>query len=163
MNTTNNFFSELLRKNQIMKYNKEQLSLANYSPFSFYNNMLFISGQLPIVDNNLKYIGKISSELELNDIEQAILICTSNTLWHVSSFIDENLDSNFNNISCLNIKGYFNSDPSFINHSSLLDVASDLMIKVLGAEKGKHSRLAVGCSSLPKNSPVEIESIFSIY
>lgn len=161
MNITNNFFSELLRKNKITKYNEKQIALANYSPFSFHNNMLFISGQLPIVDNGLKYVGKIGSEL--NDIEQAILICTSNTLWHVSSFIDENLDSNFNNISCLSIKGYFNSDSNFINHSPLLDVASDLMIKVLGAEKGKHSRVAVGCSSLPKNSPVEIESIFSIY
>jgi len=163
MNITNNFFSELLRKNKIIKYNKEQVALANYLPFSFHNNMLFISGQLPIVDNNLKYVGKISSELELNDVEQAILICTSNTLWHVSSFLDENLDSNFSSISCLNIKGYFNSESNFINHSPLLDVASDLMIKVLGNEKGKHSRLAVGCSSLPKNSPVEIESIFSIY
>ena len=163
MNITNNFFSELLRKNKILKYNKNQIPLANYSSFSFHNNMLFISGQLPMVDNNLKYAGKINSGLELNDIEQAILICTSNTLWHVSTFIDENINSNFKNVSCLNIKGYFNSDSNFINHSSLLDVASNLIITVLGDEKGKHSRVAIGCSSLPKNSPVEIESIFSIY
>ena len=163
MNITNNFFSELLRKKKILKYNQNQISLANYSPFSFHNNMLFISGQLPIVDNNLKYAGKISSDLKLNDIEQAILICTSNTLWHVSTFIDENINSNFKSIGCLSIKGYFNSDSNFINHSSLLDVASNLMIKVLGNKKGRHSRVAIGCSSLPKNSPVEIESIFSIY
>jgi len=36
-----------------------------------------------------------------------------------------------------------------------------MIVDVLG-EKGQHSRSAIGVSSLPLNSPVEIEGIFSI-
>ena len=38
---------------------------------------------------------------------------------------------------------------------------SDIIVEVLG-ENGHHSRTAIGVSSLPLNSPVEIEGIFSI-
>ena len=66
-----------------------------------------------------------------------------------------------NNVKCCSIKGYFNCDQEFDDHSSLLNFTSDYIIKVLGIN-GKHSRVAIGVSSLPKNSPVEIEGIFSI-
>ena len=62
----------------------------------------------------------------------------------------------------MNLKGYFNAINSYEEHSKLLDKASKLIVEVLGPEHGKHSRLAIGCASLPKNSPVEIEAIFSI-
>ena len=65
------------------------------------------------------------------------------------------------NVKCCSIKGYFNCDQEFDDHSSLLNFTSDYIIKVLGIN-GKHSRVAIGVSSLPKNSPVEIEGIFSI-
>ena len=35
------------------------------------------------------------------------------------------------------------------------------MVKAFG-EQGKHSRFAVGVSSLPLNAPVEIEGIFEL-
>ena len=163
MNTTNNYLSEKLKKNNVVKFNKHSVTLANYSPYSISNNMLFISGQLPIVDGNLKYVGKIDHDLKKNEAEKAILICISNILWIVSSLIDENSISQYKKVKCLNLKGYFNTKSNFNNHSSLLDIASDIMVKVLGKKNGVHSRVAIGCESLPKNSPVEIEAIFSIY
>ena len=67
MNTTNNYLSEKLKKNNVVKFNKHSVTLANYSPYSISNNMLFISGQLPIVDGNLKYVGKIDHDLKKNE------------------------------------------------------------------------------------------------
>ena len=43
----------------------------------------------------------------------------------------------------------------------VINGASDLMVNIFG-DKGKHSRFAVGVSSLPRNTPVEVEGIFEI-
>ena len=60
-----------------------------------------------------------------------------------------------------NIKGYFICEEDFQEHSSLLNFTSNLIVEILGNE-GRHSRVAIGVSSLPKNSSVEIQGIFSI-
>ena len=87
-------------------------------------------------------------------------ITTSNLLWNLNDCIKD-LKKKVNKIKCCSIKGYFNCDQEFDDHSSLLNFTSDYIIKVLGMN-GRHSRVAIGVSSLPKNSPVEIEGIFSI-
>ena len=48
-----------------------------------------------------------------------------------------------------------------IEHPEIINGASDLLYKIFG-EHGKHTRIAVGSSSLPKNAAVEISSIFYI-
>ena len=65
-------------------------------------------------------------------------------------------------IKALNIKGYINSKPGFSDHSVLFNEASDTIINILGEEDGTHSRSVIGVNSLPLNSPVEIEGMFSI-
>jgi len=42
-----------------------------------------------------------------------------------------------------------------------LNSASDLIVKVFG-EKGRHTRIAIGVASLPMNSPVEMDFIWSL-
>ena len=37
-----------------------------------------------------------------------------------------------------------------------------MIVKVLGKELGSHSRTVIGVNSLPLNSPVEIDGVFSI-
>ena len=87
-------------------------------------------------------------------------ITTSNLLWNLNDCIKDS-KKKITNVKCCSIKGYFNCDQEFEDHSSLLNFTSDYIIKVLGMN-GRHSRVAIGVSSLPKNSPVEIEGIFSI-
>ena len=51
----------------------------------------------------------------------------------------------------------------FSRSFNLLNTASNLIIEILGNEDGSHSRsVAIGVNSLPKNSSVEIDGIFSI-
>ena len=54
-----------------------------------------------------------------------------------------------------------NADPSFTQHSQVINEFSDLMVEIFG-EEGKHARAAVGMSSLPFNMVVEIEAIVEI-
>ena len=161
MSILNSFFKEILINKGVNRYNLKPISVANYSPYKYFNNVLYISGQLPMVNGKLKYSGKIGKDINENDSEDCILICISNVLWNVCYFL-ENTNQKVSHIGCLNLKGYFNAVNSYEEHSKLLDKASTLIVEVLGPEHGKHSRLAVGCASLPKNSPVEIEAIFSI-
>ena len=50
-----------------------------------------------------------------------------------------------------------NSAPGFNRQPSVINGFTDLIIEVFGAEKGAHSRSAVGMAELPFDIPVEIE------
>jgi enamine deaminase RidA (YjgF/YER057c/UK114 family) len=54
------------------------------------------------------------------------------------------------------VYGVVNAMPQFVEHTSVIDAASDVLVEVFG-EAGRHSRLAVGVSSLPANLTLEIE------
>ena len=55
------------------------------------------------------------------------------------------------------VYGVVNAMPQFVEHTSVIDAASDVLVEVFG-EAGRHSRLAVGVSSLPANLTLEIEA-----
>tara|TARA_Y100000766_G_C18496136_1_gene407140 strand:- start:356 stop:568 length:213 start_codon:yes stop_codon:yes gene_type:complete len=65
-------------------------------------------------------------------------------------------------LKCCNIKGYINCDDKFFDHPSILNFSSDYIIKILGKDCGSHTRTVVGVNSLPLNSPIEIDGIFSL-
>ena len=125
------------------------------------NGLIFISGQLPMKDNKIIYSGKIELELSIEDSKKAVLLSACNLLNVLCKSIEEN-ELNESNIKVLNIKGYLNTKPSFKNHSILFNEASNIFIDVLGGNYGAHSRSVIGVNSLPLDSPVEIDGIFSI-
>ena len=53
---------------------------------------------------------------------------------------------------------YVAGAPSFTSHPQVANGASSLIGEVFGAS-GRHARSAVGCSSLPMDTPVEVELI----
>ena len=158
-NLMSNFISNRLISLKI-KRTSSNSSIANYKPFLRFENLIFISGQLPIAEGQLIFSGKIDTELSKKDAIKSIELATSNLLWNLSNFIDLNKD--VKNIKCLNLKGYLNCSSDFTDHSSLLNISSDLIINVLGKENGQHSRSVLGVNSLPKNSPIEIDGIFAL-
>ena len=153
-----NFLSKKLLSLNLNREN-DALSIANYKPFVVFEKLVFISGQLPFKKNKIKFTGKIDSELSNEEAEQSVYLSTNNLLWNLNDAIDE---LKINRIKCINLKGYLNCTKAFKDHSSLLNLCSDLIIKVLGEVDGSHSRSVVGVTSLPKKSPVEIDGIFGI-
>ena len=89
------------------------------------------------------------------------LTSTSNLFWNLSAAI-ENEKKKIKAVKCLNIKGYLNCKENFTEHPKILNETSDLIIKILGKKNGEHSRTVVGVNSLPLNSPIEIDGIFSL-
>jgi enamine deaminase RidA (YjgF/YER057c/UK114 family) len=61
----------------------------------------------------------------------------------------------------IRLSGFVNSVPEFTQQPKVINAASDLFYDIFG-ESGKHSRIAVGVSSLPLNSMTEIDAIVEI-
>ena len=96
--------------------------------------------------------------MSIEDAKSAARVCIINTL---PLIIEATNNIDIENIQCINISGFVNSEESFDNHPEVINGASDLITDIFGSN-GKHSRIAVGCNSLPKNACVEISSIFFI-
>ena len=132
-------------------------ALGSYVPYKRINNLIYISGQLPI-DSGEIFTGKVPVSVSIEDAKSAARVCIINTL---PLIIEATNNIDIENIQCINISGFVNSEESFDNHPEVINGASDLITDIFGSN-GKHSRIAVGCNSLPKNACVEISSIFFI-
>jgi enamine deaminase RidA (YjgF/YER057c/UK114 family) len=146
---------------------------GNYVPYKVAKNHIYISGQIPITKDAIVnpgkeahgninapsiITGKVPSEVSVELATKAAEICIINTM---SILIEATNNANCEQLSCLSISGFVNSDINLTEHPEIINGASDMIYKILG-NNGKHTRIAVGCASLPRNAAVEISSIFLI-
>ena len=129
-----------------------------YVAFKKVNNMLFISGQLPIGVDGKIIKGKIGKDLTLEDGQKASKLCVINILAQAKKAMNGDLNKVKN---CIKITGYVNSSDDFIDQPKVINPASETLSTVLG-DKGKHARAAVSANSLPLGAAVEIDAIFEI-
>jgi len=116
---------------------------------------LFVSGQVPRIDNEISFIGKVGREYSL---EEGQLAARTSALM-VLACIKEALGDMDRVTEIVRIKGYINVDPDFTDVSAVLNGASELFIDVYG-DPGRHSRTAVGVASMPFGVAIEVEGIF---
>ena len=126
-------------------------------PFFTSNGQLFVSGQLPLVDGKVAIAGKVGAELDLAKGHEAARLCALNILAQAKAALRD-LDRI---VQLLRLNGFVNAAPGFADHPKVLNGASDLMVEILG-NKGVHTRIAVGCASLPLNAAVEVDAIFAV-
>jgi enamine deaminase RidA (YjgF/YER057c/UK114 family) len=131
-------------------------ALGNYVPFLHLNGLLFISGQLPVVEGKIAVAGQLGAEVDLDQGQEAARLCALNILAQAKSALGD-LDGL---VQLLRLNGFVNAAPGFTDHAKVLNGASNLMADILGG-KGIHTRVAVGCASLPLNAAVEIDAIFA--
>ena len=129
-----------------------------YVAFKKVNNLLFISGQLPISNDGKMIKGQIGKDLTLEDGLQASKLCVINILAQAKKALNGDL----NNIkNCVKITGFVNSTDDFKDQPKVINPASETLSTVLG-DKGKHARVAISANSLPLGAAVEIDAIFEI-
>ena len=128
---------------------------GSYLPVVLSGNLAFVAGQVPMEGKQVKFRGKVDS-IEIG--QEAARLCTMNALAQLKS----SLGSLDRIKRVIKITGFVNSDPSFADHAKVINGASDLLVNIFG-EKGKHARSAVGVSSLPLNSTVELEFIVEVW
>lgn len=130
--------------------------LANYVPYRWSGSLLFISGQIPLQNDSLPYLGKVGVDLSIEQGQAAARLCAINILAQVNAALNGNLDRVD---ACLKLGGFVNCAPDFSAQPTVINGASDLMVDVFG-DKGRHARAAVGSNALPRNVAVEIDAIF---
>jgi len=129
---------------------------GSYTPVVISNKVAYVSGQIPIENDNMVFQGKVSDE-NLEEGKKSARLCAINIL----AELKEELGSLDNISKMIKVSGFVNSAPDFSQHSEVINGASDLFKEIFG-ENGKHSRIAIGVSSLPLNSMTEIDAIVEI-
>ena len=129
-----------------------------YVAFKKINNLLFISGQLPISKDGKMIKGKIGNDLTLEDGQKASKLCVINILAQVKKALNGDLNKVK---SCVKITGFVNSTDDFKDQPKVINPASETLTAVFGAS-GKHARAAISSNSLPLGAAVEIDAIFEL-
>ena len=100
--------------------------------------------------------GKVPEKQSVNSARDAAEICIINGLAQLKA----NLGSLDKITKFVRISGFVNSNPDFVQNSpKVINAASDLLWSEIFGDIAKHSRIAVGVTSLPLNSTVEIDMV----
>jgi enamine deaminase RidA (YjgF/YER057c/UK114 family) len=133
------------------------MPVASYVPVTISGNIVFVSGQIPIADGAIKYVGKLGVDVPMEAGQAAAQLCAINVLAQLKAAIGD-LDRV---VKCLKLGVFVNAAPDYTQHPEVANGASDLIAALYG-DAGKHARAAVGVGSLPRGVAVEVEAIFEI-
>jgi len=127
--------------------------VANYVPFKWDGNVIYLSGQGPRRPDGTYYVGKVGKDFSWEEAYQHAKL-TGLGLLAAARLAAGSLDK----VEVLKVLGMVNGAPDFADQPKVINGCSDLFVSVLG-ERGRHARSAIGMGSLPNNMTVEIEAI----
>jgi enamine deaminase RidA (YjgF/YER057c/UK114 family) len=130
--------------------------LAAYVPAVRTGNLVYTSGQLPMVGGELLQTGKVGATVNPEDAKALARVCALNALAAVHSLVG--IDSV---TRVVKVVGFVASAAGFTGQPGVVNGASHLFGEIFGDE-GAHARSAVGVSELPLDAPVEVEIIVEV-
>jgi enamine deaminase RidA (YjgF/YER057c/UK114 family) len=130
--------------------------LAAYVPAVRTGNLVYTSGQLPLIGKDLPHSGKVGDEVTPEQATAAARVCALNALAAVDALVG--LDAV---TQVVKVIGFVASAPGFTGQPAVVNGASEFLGEVFG-EAGAHARSAVGVAELPLDAPVEIELIVEV-
>ena len=132
-------------------------------PFGIYaeavhtGNLLFLTGMLPTVGRDAKFIGRTGAELEVKTGHTAAYLAAVNAL----AVARQHLGS-LDKVTRIVRLGVFVATSGDVREQpKIADGASELLQDVFGKDKNP-TRLVYGVASLPLGVPVELEIIFEV-
>jgi enamine deaminase RidA (YjgF/YER057c/UK114 family) len=115
-------------------------------------SLLYIAGQVSTLDGQ-RLTGRCPVEVSVEEAQKAARACGINLLAQMEAAAGL---ANVERVA--QMIGFVLSTPEFGDQPKVINAASDLLIEVLG-EAGRHSRAALGASSLPFSVTVEIAAV----
>ena len=114
--------------------------------------LLYVAGQLPVQDGK-RLTGRCPDEVSIEDAQAAARACAIGVLAQIEAA------AGLDHVEQITqLVGFVLSTGDFGDQPKVLNAASDLLVDVLG-EAGRHTRAAVGASSLPFSVTVEIAAV----
>ena len=133
------------------------LPVAAYVPAVKTGNLVFVAGQLPLVDGKIVKEGKVGKEVTLEEAKDMAQVCALNALAAIALVADLDQIERI-----VRVGGFVNGIPGFTAIPPIINGASELFIKLFGEVNGKHARTAIGVAELPLNAPVEVEVLVQL-
>ena len=131
--------------------------VGSYVPAARTGNLVFTSGQLPMLDGKLTAEGKVPTGVSLEAAAAAARQAALNAL-AVAADAAGGLD---NIARIIRVNVFVASGPGFTDQAQVANGASDLLVDIF-ADAGRHTRCALGAAELPLNSPVELDMIVEV-
>ncbi|HGM5580473.1 TPA: RidA family protein [Pseudomonas putida] len=127
---------------------------GDYVPVLHLGDQVYISGQIPRVNDTVVLPGRVGEKVSLAEAQTAAKISALRCL----KLLSESLGSLDAVKGIARISVFVQSAADFTQQSEVANGASAILHEVLG-EAGKHTRTSVGVYQLPKNAAVEIDLI----
>jgi enamine deaminase RidA (YjgF/YER057c/UK114 family) len=130
--------------------------VAAYVPAVRTGDLVFTSGQLPLVGGALPATGLVGAVVTPEDAKDLARTCALNALAAIDALVG--LDAV---TRVVKVVGFVASAPGFTGQPAVVNGASELLGEVFGAA-GQHARSAVGVAMLPLDAPVEVELVVEV-
>jgi enamine deaminase RidA (YjgF/YER057c/UK114 family) len=131
--------------------------LAAYVSAVRFEDLVYTAGQLPLVSGTLRAVGKVGSEVTVDEAVECARIAALNGLAAVAD-----LTGDLDVITrIVKVVVYVASASGFTDQPVVANGASGLLREIFG-EAGRHARSAVGVAVLPLDAPVEVELVVAV-
>jgi enamine deaminase RidA (YjgF/YER057c/UK114 family) len=131
--------------------------VAAYVPTARSGELVWVSGQLPVVDGSLLEKGKVGSEIDPEQAARLARRCALNAIGALKAEVGD-LDRIQRIVK---VVGFVASAPGFHGQPGVVNGASELLVAAFG-DAGRHARSAVGVAVLPLDAPVEVELVAQV-
>ena len=130
---------------------------SDHVPYVRTGNLVFVGGDVSRRPGGSVLTGKLGEDMTTEEGYQAARGIVLSVLATVRSAIGDLEEV----VRVVRVFGMVNATPSFAEHPQVINGASDLLVEIFG-ERGRHSRAAVGMSSLLEGAAVSFESVFEV-
>ena len=120
-------------------------------------NLLYLSGVLPVIRHERKFVGRLGREYNAEQGREAARLATLNVL----SVARNRLGSLDKVTRVVKLTAYLAAEEDFIAQPKVADAASELLRDVFGEDK-LPVRMVLGVASLPLGAPVVLEVLFEV-
>ena len=136
------------------------MPVGAYVPALREGDLVFTSGQLPMVNGAMAATGQVGEGEGLVSPAQAKELAAASALNAIAAVkaVVGDLDLV---TRVVKVVGFVASDPAFTGHPGVINGASELLGAAFG-DAGVHARSAVGVAALPLGAPVEVEIVVSV-
>ncbi len=136
---------------------KPPTPVGAYVPGMRVGDLVYVSGQIPLVDGKVTVTGKVGADRTLEEGQAAARQCALNALG-IAAQVAGGID---NIARVIRLAVFVNSAPDFTDQPKVANGASELMLSIF-RDAGRHVRAAVGAVSLPLDAAVEVEMIVEV-
>ncbi|MFI6293873.1 RidA family protein [Nonomuraea sp. NPDC050790] len=131
--------------------------LAAYTPAVRTGDLVYTSGQVPMVEGKLVGSGRVGADVSAEEATGHARICALNAVAALKSQVGDLSKV----VRIVKVVVFVASAPDFTGQPGVGNGASELLRDVFG-DAGVHARSAVGVAALPLGASVEVELIAEV-